>query len=261
MYDNYYPFVFYQEIYAPITNQMVPGIDPNRYLISNYGKVFDLKRNYYIPTHTVGDGYKSVTFYTKNGRKHMLLHRLVGMAFIPGDWSLQINHKNGIKSNCEETNLEWMTARENLMHALETGLHKVLEDKPNSLLTNDQVRIVCEELCKRTMITDILRMIGLENTPKNRDLIIDIKRRKTYTRISMDYDFSNDKLIDREFDHNTVVRICELFEANPNISYGEIFDILGLQTADARERRSILSKIGSVKLRKAYTDVSKNYKW
>ena len=101
----------------------------------------------------------------------------------------------------------------------------------------------------------------LENTPKNRDLIIDIKRRKTYTRISMEYDFSNDKLIDREFDHNTAVRICELFEGNPNISYGKIFDMLGLQAADARERRSLLNKIGSIKLRKAYTDISKNYKW
>lgn len=259
--NYYYPFTFYQEIYAPITDNMVPGIDANRYLVSNYGKVFDLNRNCYLTIHNVYAGYQSVTLHTNHGKKHMLLHRLVGMAFIPGDWSLQINHKNGIKSNCEETNLEWMTARENLMHALDTGLHKVMEDKPNSILTNEQVRIICEELCKRTMITDILKLIGLENTPKNRDLIIDVKRRKTFTRISMNYDFSSDVLMDREFDHDTVVKICKIFEANPNISYGEVFNAVGLQASDQKQRRSLLNKIGSIKLRKAYTDVSKHYKW
>lgn len=53
------------------------------------------------------------------------VHRLVGLAFIPlydQKRLLVINHKDGIKNNFNVENLEWVTYRENNIHAFATDL-------------------------------------------------------------------------------------------------------------------------------------------
>lgn len=49
--------------------------------------------------------------------KMHLVHRLVAMAFLPGDFSLQVNHKNGVRHDNRAENLEWVTCSENHLHA------------------------------------------------------------------------------------------------------------------------------------------------
>lgn len=70
------------------------------------------------------DGYREVAL-SKNGKvKYTRIHRLVAEAFIDGDISLEINHKDGDKLNNTVDNLEWVTTKENIQHAHKTGLHK-----------------------------------------------------------------------------------------------------------------------------------------
>lgn len=52
------------------------------------------------------------------GRNNVkLVHRLVAAAFLPGDHSLQVNHRDGNRKNNTVENLQWVTCTENHLHS------------------------------------------------------------------------------------------------------------------------------------------------
>lgn len=66
-------------------------------------------------------GYPKIYF---NKSSHFV-HRVVMKAFVPNlENKPFVNHKNGIKSDNRVENLEWCTAKENINHAINTGLSK-----------------------------------------------------------------------------------------------------------------------------------------
>lgn len=70
-------------------------------------------------------GYHKVELYKDGKSKMFYVHRLVAISFIPNpDNKPQINHKDGNKDNNTVDNLEWVTSKENLHHAVETGLRR-----------------------------------------------------------------------------------------------------------------------------------------
>lgn len=109
------------------------------YQVSNLGRIKSLKRivitedNYKLPIHEkilkqkTDNNYKRVQLW-KNGKgKFFLVHRLVAMIFLDNyNESLQVNHKNGIKSDNNIINLEMVTAKENQWHS-----YHVLKTKPS----------------------------------------------------------------------------------------------------------------------------------
>lgn len=59
------------------------------------------------------------------GKNRYLIHRLVATAFIPNPLDLpQVNHKNGNGLDNRAENLEWVTNRDNALHAKENGWTK-----------------------------------------------------------------------------------------------------------------------------------------
>lgn len=109
----------------------IPNAD--NYLVSNFGRIKS-KDHWIAPargkTHrwrmgrifkqsTDKDGYKQICF----GLNHKFpvsrkVHRLVMLAFI-GPSELEVNHKDGDKSNNNLSNLEYSTHSENHIHARE----------------------------------------------------------------------------------------------------------------------------------------------
>lgn len=87
------------------------------------------------------NGYRTFTLYV-DGKQQGLrrVHRLVAEVFIENPENKpQVNHKDGIRDNNKVTNLEWVTARENVQHAYDTGLMLNGSGRPESVLLEDDI--------------------------------------------------------------------------------------------------------------------------
>lgn len=94
------------------------------YYVSNLGNIRHENKKI-VKTFLSGRGYKTISVWygNRNNRKNYVIHRLIAKAFIPNPNNFpQINHKDGNKLNNCVDNLEWVTARENNIHAIKTGL-------------------------------------------------------------------------------------------------------------------------------------------
>jgi hypothetical protein len=118
-----------------------------RYCISDEGDVMSMD---YKQTGLPGilkpgylRGYLSVELYDADGvGKRFTVHRLVAHAFIgPRPKGMQINHKDGVKSNNAASNLEYCTGSENMKHAFVAGLQSNKGERHSQAqLTDDGVR-------------------------------------------------------------------------------------------------------------------------
>jgi hypothetical protein len=70
------------------------------------------------------NGYCVVDLYKGNERKKCKVHRIVMEAFKPNKnaCKLDVNHIDGNKKNNNLLNLEWCTRKENINHAVKSGL-------------------------------------------------------------------------------------------------------------------------------------------
>lgn len=93
------------------------------YKISNYGDIKSVRRGLVLTPVMISGGYYQVTLYNKGRRKNYRIHRIVAEHFIPNvDNKPEVNHIDGDKSNDSVPNLEWVSSRENIIHAFDTGL-------------------------------------------------------------------------------------------------------------------------------------------
>jgi|SRR6185312_9621243 len=102
-------------------------------------------------------GYKTITVWRYGKSKTFYIHRLVALTFVgrpkrhwKKDFSeLEVNHKDGDKSNYLIKNLEWVTPRENMIHASTNGLFNGEEVVAKNTQTLKEIRFPNATRCAR----------------------------------------------------------------------------------------------------------------
>ncbi|MES1988991.1 MAG: HNH endonuclease signature motif containing protein, partial [Pseudomonadota bacterium] len=88
-------------------------------------------------------GYYQVHLFHNGKVRRAYIHVLVAEAFIgPKSGRMQVNHKDGDKSNNSVSNLEYVTPAENVQHAYDTSIYSAARGERHGLaiLTEDIVR-------------------------------------------------------------------------------------------------------------------------
>lgn len=91
----------------------VPGYE--KYIVSIGGQVFSTHSQKLLKLRPTNKGYHSVSL-DKKTKRTALVHRLVMLAFV-GPSTLQVNHKNGVRTDNRIDNLEYCTNSENNLHS------------------------------------------------------------------------------------------------------------------------------------------------
>lgn len=137
----------------------IPGFD-GEFQASACGKIRSISKPVAIlTTYRRGHGYRHVIIDNKN----FYVHRLVAKTFVSNPENKpQVNHINGNKSDNRAENLEWMTPRENMLHAVKNGLRGHCgESACNVKLSRSEVLAIREKHRDRIKIQDIAEAYGV----------------------------------------------------------------------------------------------------
>jgi hypothetical protein len=103
--------------YVILDNKVYP------YLISNYGRVKIAKTNKLAKPSLDQRGYPQIVLSKDGVRLSRRLHRIVATNYIDNPLNKrEVNHINGNKEDNSVYNLEWVTSKENISHALINNL-------------------------------------------------------------------------------------------------------------------------------------------
>ena len=132
------------------------------YAVSNYGNVKNLRSDYILKSGKDMYGYPTVLLSKIGKKKRVRVHDLVANSILPKvEGKNYVNHKDGIKHNNHIDNLEWCTQKENMQHAVKTGLIKTEYYNKNVLVKTTDGEFVgvfnsVKECCD---------MLGLNTSP------------------------------------------------------------------------------------------------
>lgn len=77
-------------------------------------------------------GYVHIKLCKNSTQKHLSVHRLVAIAFVPNPNNYrEVNHLDGDKTNNNDWNLEWTNSSGNQKHAFRMGLQVPIRGKEN----------------------------------------------------------------------------------------------------------------------------------
>lgn len=200
-------------------------------------------------------GYLVVNVYLENAIRQFRIHRLVATTFIPNDHPdthIDVNHKDGNKTNNDIDNLEWCTPKYNTEHAIKTGLRiNSGEDFHSSVLTEKEVIRICELLVENKLkAKDIAKEIGEHCSVA---MVRNIYYRLSWVHVGYQYPLER-HTVDQphgpsKLTYDQVHLICRLLQST-FLSYRKIAKLVGGCTH---------REVNHIKNRYTWTSISKDY--
>jgi hypothetical protein len=124
-------------------------VDLGKYILHDNGKIVNKKNGKVLKPSKMPKGYLTYQLNLSDKTRTYVIHRLVYRYFI-GEISdtLEVNHKDGNKENNHYTNLELVTHKENMQHAVRIGLIKSGAKAKNSKGEIVAINPITKELAK-----------------------------------------------------------------------------------------------------------------
>lgn len=120
--------------------------------------------SFIMSSRVMNEGYERIQ-YTVNGKLiYRNVHRLVALAWVENDDpdnKLFVNHIDGNKLNNNADNLEWVTHRENIIHAVKTGL-RVSKGKKNT--SKEKIKAIRETDISTTSYRKLAKKYNINKT-------------------------------------------------------------------------------------------------
>lgn len=164
------------------------NFDMTGYYVSNYGRVYNSSGNIMCHQSINRNGYMRVHIHGRD----VMVHRLVLQSFMPNPKcnELQVNHKDGNKSNNHLSNLEWCTREENMQHAVQHGLVKTGQNDHKARHTDEEVHRICQLLEQGYTKNRLICMkLGVNFTQEYNYFINNVRSKREWKRISSQYNF------------------------------------------------------------------------
>lgn len=250
------------EKWTYITNKSVLGVEQNRYIVSTFGRSYDLKLNKRCKSYEFG-GYITLSLKTDRGYKTFLLHRIVIIEFIGFDSDPNktiVNHIDGIKHCCALCNLEWVSDYGNKLHAYENDLLLTGEDSDLAKLTNEEALNIMYQLRDGIPIDKIIDSVPSKILNPT-SCVNAILRGRAWRRLVDKYNITFSDYEDRSvrYTEDQLLLIGKLLEQN--LSYKDILVKLGYDINNMSDRELKLHShtISDIRTGRSYKYISENF--
>ena len=216
------PAMWYDEIFIDLNPNLIPNTC-NRYMVSNYGRIFDKFNSCFLPARfnrKLTSGYLSahISFIKDDGNwgeKDLYISRAVlgSFNYFPGCENFEADHKNGIHTDNRLCNLEWVTSEENVRRSKENNLcsKAYYANIFRTKITESDAEDICKLHCKGFLYMDISIKLGID-----KDVVKAVLFGDTYREITEKYGIIS--TINIALSDDAVHYICKQLQDGINIS-------------------------------------------